>query len=102
MYSLYSFKIDEEYKKKMVEILITEAKESAEKRPWRFSLIMAKADLDAIYSQWDKDWLVEAEKSTENILSQFPYFPQSHLFASKFYLLNGGSRESQNRSRKSY
>ena len=89
MYSLYSFKIDEEYKKKMVEILITEAKESAEKRPWRFSLIMAKADLDAIYSQWDKDWLVEAEKSTENILSQFPYFPQSHLFASKSCLLNG-------------
>ena len=89
MYSLYSFKIDEEYRKKMIDVLVVQAKEAAEKRPWRFSLVMAKADLDAIYSQWDKDWLIEAEKSTELILSQFPYFPQSHLFASKSYLLNG-------------
>jgi len=89
MYSLYSFKIDEEHRKKMIDELIVQAKEAAEKRPWRFSLNMAKADLDTIYSQWDKDWLIEAEKSTEKILSQFPYFPQSHLFASKSYLLNG-------------
>jgi len=89
MYFLYSFKIDEEYRKKMIDMLVAQAKEAAEKRPWRFSLVMAKADLDAIYSQWDKDWLVEAKKSTELILSRFPYFPQSHLFASKSYLLNG-------------
>ncbi|MCK4805915.1 MAG: hypothetical protein KAS91_01910, partial [Candidatus Pacebacteria bacterium] len=89
MYSLFSFKIDEEYRKKMIEVLIVQAKEAAEKRPWRFSLVMAKADLDAIYSQWDEDWLIEAERSTEEILSQFPHFPHSHLFASKFYLLNG-------------
>jgi len=89
MYFIYSSKIDEEYRKKMIDVLVVQAKEAAEKRPWRFSLVMAKADLDAIYSQWDKDWLIEAEKSTELILSQFPYFPQSHLFASKSYLLNG-------------
>jgi len=89
MYSLYSFKIDEEYKKKMIDELIIQAKEAAEERPWRFSLVSSKADLDTIYSQWDKDWLIEAEKSTEKILAQFPYFPQSHLFASKSYLLNG-------------
>jgi len=89
MYSLYSFKIDEEYKKKMIDELIIQAKEAAEERPWQFSLVSSKADLDTIYSQWDKDWLIEAEKSTEKILAQFPYFPQSHLFASKSYLLNG-------------
>ncbi len=89
MYSLYSFKISEEYKEKMINELVFKAKEASEKRPWRFSLVMAKADLDTIYSQWDKDWLIEAEKSTEEILSRFPHFPQSHLFASKFYLLNG-------------
>jgi len=93
MYSIYSFKIDEEYRKKMVEALIVHVGEAAEKRPWRFSLVMAKADLDAIYSQWDKDWLVEAKKSTEKTLSQFPYFPQSHLFASKSYLLNGDAEK---------
>jgi len=89
MYSIYSFKIDEEYRKKMIGVLVSQAKEAAEKRPWRFGLVMAKADLDAIYSQWDKEWLIEAEKSTELILSRFPDFPQSHLFASKSYLLNG-------------
>ena len=93
MYFIYSSKIDEEYRKKMIDVLVVQAKEAAEKRPWRFSLVMAKADLDAIYSQWDKDWLIEAEKSTELILSQFPYFPQSHLFASKSYLLNGKVEE---------
>ena len=88
-YLLFSFKIDEEYRKKMIETLIAQAKEASEERPWRFSLVMAKADLNTIYAQWDKDGLVEAEKSTEEILAQFPYFPQSHLFASKYYLLNG-------------
>ena len=93
MYSLYSFKIDEEYRKKMIDVLVAHAKEAAEKRPWRFGLVMAKADLDAIYSQWDKKWLIEAEKSTELMLFRFPYFPQSHLFASKSYLLNGEVEE---------
>ena len=93
MYSIYSSKIDEEDRKKMIDVLVVQAKEAAEKRPWRFSLVMAKADLDVIYSQWDKEWLIEAEKSTELMLSQFPYFPQSHLFASKSYLLNGEVEE---------
>jgi len=93
MYSIYGSKIDEENRKKVIDVLVAQAKEAAEKRPWRFSLVMAKADLDAIYSQWDKEWLIEAEKSTELVLSQFPYFPQSHLFASKSYLLNGEAEE---------
>ena len=88
MYSIYSFKIDEEYKKKMIEELVIQARQAVQQRPWRFSLLMAKADLETIFSQWDKNWLIEAEKSTEEILSQFPHFPQSHLFASKFFLLN--------------
>jgi len=93
MYSIYSSKIDEEDRKKMIDVLVVQAKEAVGKRPWRFSLVMAKADLDVIYSQWDKEWLIEAEKSTELMLSQFPYFPQSHLFASKSYLLNGEVEE---------
>ena len=93
MYSIYSSKIDEEYRRKIIDVLVAQAKEASEKRPWRFSLVMAKADLDAIYSQWDKDWLTEAKRSTELILSRFPYFPQSHLFASKSYLLNGEVEE---------
>jgi len=88
MYSIYSFNIDEEYKKKMIEELIPQASHAVQQRPWRFSLAMAEADLETIYSQWDKNWLIQAEKSTEEILSRFPYFPQSHLFASKFFLLN--------------
>jgi len=87
-YSTYSFKIDEEDKKKMIDILVIQAKEAAEERPWRFSLVSAKADLETIYAQWDKNGLKDAEKSTEEILSRFPHFPQSHLFASKFFLLN--------------
>ena len=93
MYSIYSSKINEEDRKKMIDVLVVQAKEAVGKRPWRFSLVMAKADLDVIYSQWDKEWLIEAEKSTELMLSQFPYFPQSHLFASKSYLLNGEVEE---------
>ncbi len=89
MYSRYSFKIDEEYKKKMINELVIQANDAVKKKPWRFSLVMAEADLEVIFSQWDKDWFIEAKKSTEAMLSQFPYFPQSHLFASKFYLLNG-------------
>ena len=100
MYSIYSFKIDEEYRKKMIDVLVAQAKEAAEKRPWRFGLVMAKADLDAIYSQWDKEWLIEAEKSTELILSRFSYFPQSHLFASKSYLLNGEVEEAVTEAKK--
>ena len=88
MYSIYSFNIDEEYKKKMIEELIPQVSHAAQQRPWRFSLAMAEADLETIYSQWDQNWLIQAEKSTEEILSRFPYFPQSHLFASKFFLLN--------------
>lgn len=88
MYSIYSFKINEEDKKKMIDILVIQAKEAAEERPWRFSLVSAKADLETIYAQWDKNGLKDAEKSTEEILSRFPHFPQSHLFASKFFLLN--------------
>jgi len=88
MYSLYSFKITEEDRKKMIELLVPQAQEAAEKRPWRFSLVSAKADLETIFSQWDENGLKDAEKSTEEMLSRFPYFPQSHLFASKFYLIN--------------
>jgi O-antigen ligase len=100
MYSIYSFKIDEEYKKKMIKGLVIQAKEAAEKRPWRFSLVMAKADLETIFSQWDKNWIIEAERSTQEILLQFPYFPQSHLFASKFYLLNGEIEKSKTEAEK--
>ena len=89
MYSLYSFKIDEEYKEKIIKELVFQAQEEAKKRPWRFSLVSTKADLETIYSQWNEDGLKDAEKSTEEMLSRFPYFPQSHLFASKFYLING-------------
>ena len=89
MYFIYSSKINEEYRKKIIKALIVQAKEISKERPWEFNLIMAKADLDTIYSQWDKDWLKETKKSTEELLTRFPYFPQSHLFASKFYLLNG-------------
>jgi tetratricopeptide (TPR) repeat protein/O-antigen ligase len=88
MYSLYSFKISEEYKEKIINELVFKAKEASEKRPWLFNLISAKADLETIFSQWDENGLKYAEKSTEEMLSRFPYFPQSHLFASKFYLLN--------------
>ena len=88
MYSLYSFKIDEEYKEKIIKELVFQAQEAAAKRPWRFSLVSAKADLETIFSQWDENGLKDAEKSTEEMLSRFPYFPQSHLFASKFYLIN--------------
>ena len=94
MYSLYSFKISEEYKEKIISELVFEAKEASEKRPWRFNLVSAKADLETIFSQWDENGLKYAEKSTEEMLSRFPYFPQSHLFASKFYLLNGDIEES--------
>ena len=89
MYSIYSFKIDEEYKKKMIELLVIQARQAVQETPWRFNLAMASADLEIIFAQWDKNWLIEAEKSTQEMLSRFPYFPITHLFASKFYLLNG-------------
>jgi len=89
MYSSYGSEISEEERKKILESLIVLAEQRAEKRPWRFSLVTTKADLETILAQWDKNWLLKAEKSAEMILSRFPYFPQAHLFASKFYLLNG-------------
>lgn len=89
MYSIYSFKIDEEYKKKMIELLVIQDRQAVQETPWRFNLAMASADLEIIFAQWDKNWLIEAEKSTQEMLSRFPYFPITHLFASKFYLLNG-------------
>ena len=89
MYSIYSFKIDEEYKKKMIELLVIQARQAVQETPWRFNLAMASADLEIIFTQWDKNWLIEAEKSTQEMLSRFSYFPITHLFASKFYLLNG-------------
>lgn len=89
MYSLYSFKISEEYREKIINELVFQAQEEAEKRPWRFNLVNAKADLETIFSQWDENGLKYAKKSTEEMLSKFPYFPTSHLFASKFYLLTG-------------
>ncbi|MDD3098622.1 MAG: O-antigen ligase family protein [Candidatus Pacebacteria bacterium] len=89
MYSLYSFKITEEDKKSILGLLYEVAEERAAKRPWRFTLINTKADLETMLSQWDRDYLLKAEESVEMILSQFPYFPSSHLFASKFFVLNG-------------
>jgi len=89
MYSIYSFKINEEYKEKIVEALLIQAREAVQQRPWRFSLAMAEADLETVFSQWEGSRLREAEKSMERMLSQFPYFPTAHLFASKFFLLNG-------------
>ena len=88
MYSLYSLNIDEEYKKKMIEMLVIQAREATKERPWRFNLAMAVADLETIFSQWDENGLEQAEKITQEILSRFPHFPNSHLFAAKFFLLN--------------
>jgi O-antigen ligase len=87
--SSYGSRISEEERKKILESLIVLAEERVEKAPWRFGLVTAKADLETTLAQWDKNWLLEAQKSTEFILSKFPYFPQAHLFASKFYLMNG-------------
>ena len=89
MYSLYSFNINEEYREKMMKMLVIQARETIQERPWRFNLAMAVADLETIFSQWDENGLEQAEKTTQEILSRFPHFPNSHLFASKFYLLNG-------------
>jgi len=93
-YSSYGSKIEEKDKKEILETLILEAETLIEKKPWRFSLLSKKADLETIASQWDKDWLLKAEESAKMMLSKFPYFPQSHLFASKFYLLSGEVEES--------
>jgi tetratricopeptide (TPR) repeat protein len=87
--SSYGSRISEEERKKILESLIVLAEERVEKTPWRFGLVTTKADLEATLAQWDTSWLLEAEKSTEFILSKFPHFPQAHLFASKFYLMNG-------------
>ncbi|MDD3487912.1 MAG: O-antigen ligase family protein [Candidatus Pacebacteria bacterium] len=89
MYSLRSFKIEEEEKKRILELLIIVAEKKAKEMPWRFSLVNAKADLETILSQWDQKWLLKAEESTEMMLSKFPYFPSSHLFAAKLFLLKG-------------
>ncbi|MFA5441703.1 MAG: O-antigen ligase family protein [Candidatus Paceibacterota bacterium] len=89
MYSIYDFKINEEYKEKIVEALVIQAREAVQQRPWSFNLAMAEADLETVFSQWDQSRLKEAKKSMERMLSQFPYFPITHLFASKFFLLNG-------------
>jgi len=89
MYSLYGSKMQEEDKKNMIEILVLEAEEAVQKKPWRFGLMTVKGDLETIYSQWDKTYLDKAKETTETMLSRFPYFPQAYLFASKFYLLNG-------------
>ncbi len=88
MYSLYSSNINEEYRKKMIGILVIQAREAVQERPWRFNLAMAAADLETIFLQWGENGLEQAEKSTEEILSRFPHFPQSYLFAAKFFLLN--------------
>ena len=88
-YSLHGFRIEEENRQKILEALIPLAEERIKKRPWRFGLISTTADLETMLSQWDQKWLSKAEELTEMMLSQFPYFPQTHLFASKFYLLNG-------------
>lgn len=89
IYSLYSFKIDEASRAKIIEALLLGANQAAQNRPWRFSLINSKADLETIGSQWDKNLLVEAEKSTAMILANFPHFPSAHLLAAKFFFLKG-------------
>lgn len=89
MYTAYGSKIDEQNKKNIIETLVLEIDKVIQKNPWRFSLITIKGDLETIYSQWDKAYLGKAKETTEIMLSKFPYFPQTHLFASKFYLLDG-------------
>ncbi|MDD5760857.1 MAG: O-antigen ligase family protein, partial [Candidatus Pacebacteria bacterium] len=89
IYNLYSSKIAEEDQRKIVEALALEAEKAAQKRPWQFGLIAAKGELETICSKWDKDWLVKMGETTKMMLDEFPYFPQAHLFAAKFYLLNG-------------
>jgi O-antigen ligase len=89
LYTSYSSKIEKEDKKNIIEILVLEAEEAVQKKPWRFGLMTIKGDLETMYSQWDKTYIDKAKETTETIISRFPYFPQGHLFASKFYLLNG-------------
>jgi tetratricopeptide (TPR) repeat protein len=93
MYSLRSFKIKEEDRKKILELLIVAAEKKVEEMPWRFNLVSTKADLETMLSQWDDKWLLKAEESTELMLSQFYHFPSSHLFASKFFILTGKIKE---------
>jgi O-antigen ligase len=94
IYSLHGSKIEEKDRKKIVETLLFEVEAAVQEKPWRFSLMSTKAGLETIAFQWDKNWLLKAEKSTEMMISRFPYFPQTYLFASKFYLLNGAIEES--------
>jgi O-antigen ligase len=89
IYSLYSFRIEDKDRKNIVEALVLQTDKVVQKTPWRFSLVTAKIDLETIYSQWDRDYLLKAEESVEMILSRFLHFPSSHLFASKFFILNG-------------
>jgi O-antigen ligase len=89
IYTSYSSKIDEKDKKNIIGTLVLEIDEVAQKKPWRFTLMTIKGDLETIYSQWDEIYLDKARETTETMLSRFSYFPQTHLFASKFYLLNG-------------
>jgi hypothetical protein len=89
IYSSYGSKMEEEDKKRIVETLALEAEKAMEERPWRFGLAGAKAELETMYSQWDKNWLTKTEETIKMMLDKFPYFPQTYLFAAKFYLLNG-------------
>jgi O-antigen ligase/tetratricopeptide (TPR) repeat protein len=89
IYNLYNSRIEEEDKKKIVETLALEAEKLAPERPWRFSLITTKQELEMMCSQWDKNWLAKMEETTKMMLDKFPYFPQTYLFAAKFYLVNG-------------
>ncbi|MGC8651385.1 MAG: O-antigen ligase family protein [Minisyncoccia bacterium] len=73
--------------KPFINDLIVESDALLQKEPWNYRLIINKAQLQLLESDNDPSKLKEAEQTAQTLNQVAPYFPQTHLFLAKIYLL---------------
>ena len=86
-------KLDVASRQKINTLLLTEAKQILEKYPERYLLLLSRAELEVISSEWNKDGLKEAQTTIQKAIALTPAFPQPRIFYTKLLLLDNNYDE---------